>query len=366
MSVLVLVVLTVSFLTVMVSASLLFFWKYKSKEYQTEISDLPSVSILVSARDEEENIARCIKSLVKLEYPNEKLKILIGDDESSDNTLAIAQDFSAENSQVKTFTFQGCKSKADVLAKLADRAEGEIYLFTDADVVVSTSWVRGMLSAYDAKVGIVNGVTSIEGENMWSKLQDIEWLTAIGMVKVATDSNYPVTAIGNNMLVSRKAYEATGGFEAISFSFVEDYHLAKLINEGGFEIRHCLNKNVLAHTQGEGSWLELFRQRKRWMEGAMQVPWGFRLALILQTAYYPAVILLFLTRPTLGLFVFLLKTLVQFSFVRLIFKKLNKRLSLIDAIFYEPYAGITSLGSLLFYLLPIKTTWKGRQHVDKS
>ena len=56
-------------------------------------NQLPSISIIVAARNEEQNIVSCLKSLNDLVFPEDKIEIIIVDDASSDNTLKIASDY---------------------------------------------------------------------------------------------------------------------------------------------------------------------------------------------------------------------------------------------------------------------------------
>ncbi len=69
---------------------LILLWKKNTKaNHLTE--NLPIVSVLVAARNEESNIALCLKSLINQNYPKEKLQILVGDDDSSDDTDIVAK-----------------------------------------------------------------------------------------------------------------------------------------------------------------------------------------------------------------------------------------------------------------------------------
>ncbi len=64
----------------------------------------PSVSIIIAARNEEENIARCLRSMCNLTYPREKLEILVVDDRSTDGTADIVRSFSAQSEAIQLIT----------------------------------------------------------------------------------------------------------------------------------------------------------------------------------------------------------------------------------------------------------------------
>ena len=95
----------------------------------------PMVSILVPARNEERNIARCVQSLLALDYPS--FEVLVLDDQSSDNTRAILEKLSHTHSRLKVL--DGNPPPANQIGKnwacsqLACKAQGELLFFTDAD-----------------------------------------------------------------------------------------------------------------------------------------------------------------------------------------------------------------------------------------
>ena len=61
--------------------------------YHTDLTEMPSVSIIIPARNEEKNIERCLDSLMLLNFPKEKLEVIVVDDESTDNTAALVSSY---------------------------------------------------------------------------------------------------------------------------------------------------------------------------------------------------------------------------------------------------------------------------------
>ena len=68
------------------------------------------------------------------------------------------------------------KGKANVLAQLARIATGQIYLITDADVVVGENWIVTMVDEMQDGTAIVTGVTSIHGHSLFAQLQNADWI----------------------------------------------------------------------------------------------------------------------------------------------------------------------------------------------
>ena len=340
---------------------LVLLWITRFKKYDPLVPYQPMVSILVAARDEEENIERCLRSLIALDYPREKYEILVGDDRSTDKTFDIAHSLAKLHPQIKVLKIAealGCaKGKANALAHLAKVAKGEVYFVTDADCTLRRNWISSLLAAQGEKVGIVIGTTAVS-----SSWQNMEWLLALGMIKVSSDLGKPVTAMGNNMYITREAYQAVGGYEAIPFSVTEDYELFKHVKQRGYLTRQVVDEGSLAITRPAPTLVKLMQQRRRWMQGGVQLPPITVLFLLLQVLYYPALIYIFIHSPMLGIVIFLLKSVVQAALIALMAYRVKNRLSLVKLACFEFYSGIMAWLTSLYYILPLKIEWKGRKY----
>ncbi len=97
----------------------------------------PMVSILVPARNEEKNIASCIRSLLAQDYPS--FEIIVYDDQSTDNTRSILEQIAREQPKLKVTVGnplpEGRLGKNWACAQLALQAKGDLLLFTDADTI---------------------------------------------------------------------------------------------------------------------------------------------------------------------------------------------------------------------------------------
>lgn len=327
-----------------------------------EFLEWPDISILIAARNEEHNIRRCIESVISLDYPVNRFEVLIGDDASEDRTLQIASELAHQYSQVKvipiTENYGNARGKANVLAQLAKRATGEFYFITDADIAVPQAWIKEMLRVHNEGVGIVTGITGIED----SEMQDIDWIFSLGMIKVLTDLNVPVTAMGNNMYITKEAYLAVGGYESIPFSVTEDYELFKQVREKGYKAEQLYNKNVLAQSQSVKGFFDLLNQRKRWMHGAVQLPGAVVTLLMIQALYYSSLLILLFLNAYVAAAIFVVKTLLQGLFIVQLYRKINRKVNYGALLLYEFYAMGLSLTSAIYFLIPAKIIWKGRKY----
>lgn len=357
------------FLLIIYQIALLALSFYKKRiEFQPYNStDLPFISILIAAKDEEENILNCLESISKIDYPVNCYEVLIGDDNSSDNTYSLVKHFliSNENFRIISITEKIglADAKANVLAQLAKQAKGEYLFITDADIIVPTSWVKTLLSYCTQSVGIVSGTTIISGNHLFERLQSMEWLHSFGMIAMVFKINIPVTAVGNNMVISKIAYQSVGGYEKIPFSVTEDYELFKHVLQKKWAYVNTLNPMCRNSSKAVKRVSDLIKQRKRWMHGAVQIPLILRFFLGIQAMYAVAFLL--------GLYFFPLSTLLlsniviglQYFFIRKIHKESNINMPSISFyIIYEAYSLLISLITVVVYLLPHKINWKGRTY----
>ena len=255
---------------------------------------LPRVSILIAARNEEVALPRCLASVRALAYPAQLLEVLVGDDASTDRTRAVAeaamQGFEG-SFQVFTITdtLGQARGKANVLAQLTHQATTDYFLLTDADIALPATWVPAMLAHAAPRVGTVTGLTVVQGPSLMAQLQGIDWLLALGAIQVATDSGQPMTAMGNNMLVTRAAYRATGGYEALPATIIEDFALFKAVNAQGYGFRQLFEPAVRAASLPAGTWAALLQQRRRWARGVAALPRKVQVGLVLFSGYWLAV-----------------------------------------------------------------------------
>lgn len=329
----------------------------------------PSVSILLAARNEEAQLLNCLQALEQLDYPSGYWEVWIGNDRSTDRTGVIAEGF-AQNKpyfhvlHIEEERFGKAKGKANVLAQLAHQAIGDVFLFTDADVLVPPSWIKGMLRHWYPQKGIITGFTLVQGHGALENLQGLDWTWALTLIKASSDLGIPTTAMGNNMLVSAEAYWETGGYEAIPFSLTEDYALFRAIIDRGYGFQQLIHPRIMATTKAISTFSELLQQRQRWMHGAVQVPWYLQSGLYLQLLWLPLMCLLFIYAPFWALSLWLAKILGQAGVMAYQLLRLGKPQALKYALLYEPYALITySLMAYRYYAKkPLK--WKGREFAD--
>jgi cellulose synthase/poly-beta-1,6-N-acetylglucosamine synthase-like glycosyltransferase len=329
------------------------------------LTHFPRVSILIAARNEEASIERCLQALTQLNYPVGQLEILIGDDASTDDTRAVVARFIADKPQFRLLSIRHAlgtaRGKSNVLAQLSRVATTDYFLITDADMALAPDWVQTMVAAAPEGVGVVTGITTATGD-LFGRLQGLDWLFGLNLIRLLTDLGVPVTAVGNNMLVTRAAYNSIGGYEALVFSITEDLQLFELIVQQGWKFRNLIDPRALGISLAQPTVRCLLNQRKRWMKGAGRLPWQLG-ALFSSYAFFYTVLSwhgLLATSTMWGLYA--AKVLCQSLFLAITLRQAGHRERLWVLLVYEIYLIVMSMAVLAYTVWPKKIEWKARSY----
>jgi cellulose synthase/poly-beta-1,6-N-acetylglucosamine synthase-like glycosyltransferase len=331
----------------------------------------PRVSILLAARNEEELILRSLKHLSQLDYPKDKLEIWIGNDSSTDKTLALIEGFIKDRPEFHVMTISknmgNGRGKANVLAHLAHQANGDYFFITDVDVALPKNWIKRILRFFTEDVGIVSGTTTCSTDpNLFARLQGMDWLHFMGYIKGMANFEISCTSVGNNMAVRKEAYWQTGGYEKIPFSITEDYKLFEAVTKNGWHWATDLHPDSLGKAWYIPTFLEVLHQRKRWLIGARDLPLNWKSMLVLYGLFIPAWIYLLWINWQLALVLYLAKFGLQLIFISVLCKKVHLNFSWTLVFIYELYLMTMVSSTALFYLLPVKSVWKGRSYSSKN
>jgi cellulose synthase/poly-beta-1,6-N-acetylglucosamine synthase-like glycosyltransferase len=277
----------------------------------------PAVTVIVAARNEEETIGGCIESLSRLDYPADKLEIIIVNDRSTDGTLAAITRSAPACPGLKAISSSAgsgeMRGKTNALAQGIDIASGEILAFTDADCRVPPGWIRSIVSHFDSSTGIVGGYTLLRGGSIFNGMQGLDWLFLCSVAAGTAGWRIPLTAIGNNLSVRRSAYDATGGFRAIPFSVTEDYALVQaILTRTEYRLRFPMDPAMTVESNPCPTVRSLLRQKQRWGVGGLDMV--FRGFVIMGIGWLSKVAILagiFIAGAPLVLGGFLTKTMID-------------------------------------------------------
>lgn len=178
----------------------------------------PPVSIVIAARNEQENLTALLESLVIQDYPN--FEIIIINDRSTDRTTDIVQLFQKEHPQVKLISVQelpkNSSPKKNAVTQGIKEATHEWLLFTDADCVpVSEQWIKEMVSTIGQNTEIVLGFSPYEKQEGLLN-QFIQFETAQTMIQYNSllQIGFPYMGVGRNLLYKKSLFNRVNGFKS--------------------------------------------------------------------------------------------------------------------------------------------------------
>lgn len=331
--------------------------------------DLPSISIVVAARNEEENILDCMQSLNKLEYPENKIQIILVDDNSTDATGKIIDKFIADKPKfqkvLSSETRGKLKGKSLAIANAIEFVKNEIILTTDADCIVSSKWAKTIASYYiDDKVAIVNGMTNQFEVNNFNAIQSIDFIYLLSTASGTINIGKPMSCIGNNMSYRKSVYDEVGGYENLEFSVTEDFRLLIAINNlKKYKIIYPIDKDALVTSKACDTWKELYHQKKRWSVGGLDSePSG---AVIISIGYLTKLMMLlsifFFSKAIITLVAF--EIIIDYFFLFPVHQKLGLKLKLKHFLLFELYFMLYVIVMPIILIFSRKVYWKEREFV---
>jgi len=205
----------------------------------------PGVSVLIPARNEENNIGHCVRSLLNQEYPD--FEVLVLDDNSTDGTWKVLSEIASENEPLNAIRGKklpdGWFGKHWACHQLAQAARGELFLFTDADTRHHPLALRDAVAALIARKADLLTAFPHEEVISWGERLTVPlfpwFVIAFLPLFLAYRLREPSLSatIGQFMLFRRQAYEQIGGYEAIRQEVVDDVALGRRIKAEGLKWR---------------------------------------------------------------------------------------------------------------------------------
>lgn len=206
---------------------------------------LPALSMLIAAKDEESNVARCLRGLLRQEYP--RLQVIVINDRSSDKTGAIIDEFSRSDPRLTalhvTALPPGWFGKNHAMHVGVGQATGAYLCFSDADCTFnSPQLLRAALRfALRERVDFLSVLPRLEASTFWEcvvqPVASAILLFWFPPARVNNPRSRAAYANGAFMLMSRAAYDRLGGHEPVKATLNEDMHLARRAKALGVSLR---------------------------------------------------------------------------------------------------------------------------------
>jgi hyaluronan synthase len=232
----------------------------------------PRIAIVMPGYNEEDAIAQSLTSLLKLDYPIEKLQLIAVNDGSSDGTLAEMQRVAdSAPGRVKVIDFPENRGKRAAMAAGIRDSDAETIVFVDSDSVVAPDALRKLVQPFaDPRVGAVCGHADVLNlrENWLTRMQGVRYFVAFRVVKAAESVFHCVTccsgcfsAYRREAILTRMEWWENQTFLGVSSTFGDDRSLTNCVLR---DWRVVYEKDAVSHTIVPDTFRGFLKQQTRW------------------------------------------------------------------------------------------------------
>ena len=335
------------------------------------------ISVIIPARNEEENILSCLKSVCNQVYPVELLQIIAVDDCSTDKTWELLQNFfpaetelfSLRLTEVKDTDFSAHKKRA--IQSGISVARGELIVITDADCNHLPDWLRTIALFYEERkpAFIAAPVVYNIDASILQVFQAMDFMILQGITGAVVYKKTMNMCNGANLAYKKDVFIKVNGFEGIDHIASGDDMLLmhKIAKKHPDKIHYLKSKQAIVSTRPMKTWRAFFEQRIRWASKAKHYR-DKRIILVLLLVYLFN--LSFLALAIAGFFchsywlylagLWLAKTIVELPFVYAVASFFSKQSLVKYFFFFQPLHIFYTIVSGLFGQFG-RYEWKGRR-----
>src|SRR3989344_1723088 len=243
---------------------------------------LPSISIIISAYNEEKTLRQCLDSLLVLDYPNYEVTMV--NDASKDNTLTILRLYQKKSKKIKVVTYAVNKGVPSARNEGMKAAKGEIFVFTDADATFPREWPTQLMGPFvnNPKIGATGGRDiAPPNQPLIHKCIDYTLTSFIGTgglrgAKVRL-AKYAVT--GCNFAVRRSVVEKVGMHDEKIRWRGEEKEWCQRMREAGYQIQFVPESYILHYRRIslKSFWVQTYKSGKARFDILKTAPKSFEL-----------------------------------------------------------------------------------------
>lgn len=331
------------------------------------------ISVIIAARNEEQNIASLLLDIEAQNYPYDLLEVIIVDDRSVDRTAEIIKDFIRENPHInfQYYHLENGRGKKDALAYGISRSNGKLIITTDADCRVGKRWISTIASFYvKTKAKLISApVVYYDEQNLFQRFQSLEFLSLIACGAGSIALKRPFMCNGANLAFEKKVFDLIDGYKDHDhLASGDDVFLLQQIKavSGASSIAFLKHKDAVVKTKAVKKLDNFLRQRKRWASKTKAYKDVFAIATALIVFGFNLLLLKLMIFVLLGFMDFevlliaaAIKLIVDFPILMSITYFGNQKklmwYYLPIQLFYPIYISLTAILSLLS-----ANKWKGR------
>ncbi len=255
-----------------------FFEKRSIIKFRTgpfNLGTYPTVTVIVPCLNEQNTIAGTAQSLLDLDYPKDKLKIILVDDNSTDNTWQIMQQFSHESNIELIHNDKNGGGKHIPLNIGLARANSDFFACLDADSFVEKDTLVRLLSYFEEHpecMAVAPSVITIGPQKFVERAQNAEYMISVYLKKMAGFMGGIHVLPGPFSLFKMRVFAELGEYR--HGHGTEDMEIAFRMQRNHYSIDHCPDATV--YTKTPNTIKKLYKQRIRWVYGFIQLAIEYR------------------------------------------------------------------------------------------
>lgn len=243
--------------------------KLKPFSFSTDPSTF--VTIIVSCRNEQDNISRLIRSILKQDYPKKLYEVIIVDDHSTDNTYEIASGF-ASYSNIHTLYNKG-KGKKTAIRTGVEASSGKLIVTTDADCTMGNLWLK-TIAAYFEKNNpdmIICPVQIMPEKGFFGVFQELEFLSLQGITAGSALNMEGTMCNGANLAFNRATYSNNKDNLHPEINSGDDvFLLHSLKKTNGSKILWLESTDAIVKTDSVLTHFAYLKQRRKWISKSLK------------------------------------------------------------------------------------------------
>lgn len=343
---------------------------YKQLKESKVIIDNPSIvkiSVVIAARNEENNIGKCLSSIVNQKVHHDDFEIIVINDHSTDNTLKIVEDFKKDYKNVHCYSLSETSSKKAAIKFGVSKCLHEVVVITDADCEVPINWLSLISSKFNNNLSLlVAPIQLIPKGGLFGAFQELDMFALQGFTFGSLAYNNPILINAANMAFNKVDYVANYPHKTENTPSGDDMFLLEQFKKHKKHINGFLNSNLIVKTKSEKTLIDFLHQRVRWTSKSKYyrdswIQYFGVLTFLTNLALVFICLHLILVEQNRGVYIILLLTkwLIDFILLFLVSSFFKRRKVLI---YFLPVQVIYPVYILVVGVLSnfLKIRWKGR------
>jgi cellulose synthase/poly-beta-1,6-N-acetylglucosamine synthase-like glycosyltransferase len=231
------------------------------------------VSLIIPMRNEQASIVNLLEDIDRQDYPRELLEVIVVDDHSDDGSIDKVMSFVMPGKHpVKLIELKdsGRSGKKAAIEEGVDQSTGELILTTDADCSVGVSWLRTIVQCYEQDhPEMILAPVNLKGrKGIFSKLQEVEWVSLMAVTAGSAENGKPLMANGANLAYRKQAFVECGRYSGGSgYASGDDMFLLASVKQrfGQGSVRYLKEQDAVVFTNTAVNWHTFVQQRIRWV-----------------------------------------------------------------------------------------------------